>query len=80
MLTQWVGRTGPWEEVMKMHIHVALIALLGMLGVMVPATPSRAETGTVAVVFNKGGFIVRVGGGEACWSSGASAIRSPYRA
>src|SRR5580693_4182595 len=51
-------------EVMKMRIHVALVALLGMLGVMVPGTPSRAETGTVAVVFNKGGFIVGVGGGE----------------
>ena len=49
---------------MKMRIHVALVALLGMLGVMVPGTPSRAETGTVAVVFNKGGFIVGVGGGE----------------
>jgi hypothetical protein len=49
---------------MKTRIHVALIALLGMLGVMVPGTPSRAETGTVAVVFNKGGFIVGVGEGE----------------
>jgi len=28
------------------------------------ATPSRAETGQVAVVFTKGGFIVGVGGGE----------------
>jgi len=27
-------------------------------------TPSRAETGQVAVVFTKGGFIVGVGGGE----------------
>jgi hypothetical protein len=49
---------------MKMRIHVALIALLGMLGVIVPGTPSRAETGSVAVVFTKGGFIVGVGGGE----------------
>jgi hypothetical protein len=49
---------------MNMRIHVALVALLGMLGVMVPGTPSRAETGTVAVVFNKGGFIVGVGSGE----------------
>jgi hypothetical protein len=47
-----------------MRIHVALIALLGMLGVMVAGTPSRAETGQVAVVFTKGGFIVGVGGGE----------------
>jgi hypothetical protein len=51
-------------DVMKMRIHVALIALLGMLGVMVAGTPSRAETGQVAVVFTKGGFIVGVGGGE----------------
>ena len=49
---------------MKMRIHVALIALLGMLGVIVAGTPSRAETGQVAVVFTKGGFIVGVGGGE----------------
>jgi hypothetical protein len=49
---------------MKMRIHVALIVLLGMLGVMVSGTPSRAETGSVAVVFTKGGFIVGVGGGE----------------
>ena len=49
---------------MRMRIHVALIALLGMLGVMVAGTPSRAETGQVAVVFTKGGFIVGVGGGE----------------
>ena len=28
------------------------------------STPSRAETGQVAVVFTKGGFVVGVGGGE----------------
>jgi hypothetical protein len=28
------------------------------------STPSRADTGQVAVVFTKGGFIVGVGGGE----------------
>lgn len=28
------------------------------------STPSRAETGQVAIVFTKGGFIVGVGGGE----------------
>jgi hypothetical protein len=47
-----------------MRIHVALLALLGMLGIVIPGTPLRAETGTVAVVFNKGGFIVGVGEGE----------------
>ena len=41
---------------------VALAALLaGLAGV---STPSHAETGQVAVVFTKGGFIVGVGGGE----------------
>ena len=41
---------------------VALAALL--VGVAGISTPSRAETGQVAVVFTKGGFIVGVGGGE----------------
>ena len=43
-------------------ISVALAALL--VGVVGTSTPSRAETGQVAVVFTKGGFIVGVGGGE----------------
>src|SRR3982075_1460235 len=43
-------------------ISVALAALL--VGVVGISTPSRAETGQVAVVFTKGGFIVGVGGGE----------------
>jgi len=43
-------------------MHVALVALL--VGVVGISTPSRAETGRVAVVFTKGGFIVGVGGGE----------------
>jgi hypothetical protein len=42
--------------------NVAMVALLaGVAGI---STPSRAETGRVAVVFTKGGFIVGVGGGE----------------
>ncbi|MBW7973908.1 hypothetical protein [Bradyrhizobium sp. BR 10289] len=41
---------------------VAIAALvLGFAGF---SAPSRAETGSVAVVFTKGGFIVGVGGGE----------------
>src|SRR5438477_9770877 len=41
---------------------VALVALLvGAAGI---STRSRAETGQVAVVFTKGGFIIGVGGGE----------------
>src|SRR5258705_13642432 len=46
----------------KFAASVALVALL--LGVAGVSTPSRAETGQVAVVFTKGGFIVGVGGGE----------------
>jgi hypothetical protein len=48
---------------MKRHcISFVLIAFLG--GVAGISTPSRAETGQVAVVFTKGGFIVGIGGGE----------------
>ena len=46
----------------KFAASVALVALLaGVAGV---STPSRAETGQVAVVFTKGGLIIGVGGGE----------------
>src|SRR4051812_50120737 len=46
----------------KFSIQAAVVALLaGTIGF---STPSRAETGQVAVVFTKGGFIVGVGGGE----------------
>jgi hypothetical protein len=44
--------------------QIAAVALLGMLGMAGFSTPSRAETGSVAVVFTKGGFIVGVGGGQ----------------
>src|SRR5271170_6526189 len=44
--------------------RVILIALLAIPGLTGLSTPSRAETGAVAVVFTKGGFIVGVGGGE----------------
>jgi hypothetical protein len=51
------------KSVMKRFVRsVALVALL--VGVAGINTPSRAETGQVAVVFTKGGFIVGVGGGE----------------
>jgi hypothetical protein len=46
----------------KLGMSVAVVGLL--LGVAGFSTPSRAETGQVAVVFTKGGFIVGVGGGE----------------
>ena len=48
---------------MRIRIHVALIFLLGV-GVAAPSTPSRAETGSVAVLFTKGGFILGAGAGE----------------
>jgi len=41
-----------------------VVALFGLLTSAAVATPARAETGTVSVVFTKGGFIVGVGGGE----------------
>ena len=46
----------------KFSVSVALVALL--VGVAGVSTPSRAETGQVAVVFTKGGLIIGVGGGE----------------
>ncbi|MGY8630884.1 hypothetical protein RAD15_00125 [Bradyrhizobium sp. 14AA] len=46
----------------KLAIGVALaVSIAAVTGF---STPSRAETGEVAVVFTKGGFIVGVGGGE----------------
>ena len=44
--------------------RMMLVALLGLLISMGFATPTLAETGSVVVVFTKGGFIVGVGGGE----------------
>ena len=46
----------------KITARLALAALL--VGVAGFSLPARAETGQVAVVFTKGGFIVGVGGGE----------------
>jgi hypothetical protein len=46
----------------KVAIYAALVAALASVAGF--STPSRAETGQVAVVFTKGGFIVGVGGGE----------------
>jgi hypothetical protein len=46
------------------HRRSVVVALLGLLTSAVVATPASAEIGTVRVVFNKGGFIVGVGGGE----------------
>ena len=48
----------------KYRTKMMLAAALGFLASTVSATPSFAETGQVAVVFTKGGFIVGVGGGQ----------------
>jgi hypothetical protein len=50
------------KRMKKFGISAALVALVvGATGI---STPSLAETGRVAVVFTKGGFVVGVGGGE----------------
>jgi len=46
------------------HRRAVVVALFGLLTSAVVATPAAAETGTVRVIFTKGGFIVGVGGGE----------------
>lgn len=46
----------------KFTIGAVLVASLAAIAGF--STPSRADTGDVAVVFTKGGFIVGVGGGE----------------
>src|ERR1700712_1551122 len=46
----------------KIGLNISVVALLA--GVAGFSTPSRAETGQVAVGFTKGGFIVGVGGGN----------------
>jgi hypothetical protein len=52
-------------EIVMMKIHAKRIALLVLLASAAGySSPSRAETGQVAVVFTKGGFIVGIGGGE----------------
>jgi hypothetical protein len=50
------------ELMKKLSVLIAVAALFA--GVVGFSTPSRAETGQVAVVFSKGGLIVGVGGGE----------------
>ena len=46
----------------KLTIAAATVALLATVAGF--SAPSRADTGQVAIVFTKGGFIVGVGGGE----------------
>ena len=44
--------------------RVNVLLALGLLASVGLATPTRADTGAVSVVFTKGGFIVGVGGGR----------------
>jgi hypothetical protein len=48
----------------KYRQFVLGIVLTGLLAAAGPVTSAYAETGTVRVVFTKGGFIVGVGGGN----------------
>ena len=53
------------EEIILKKTYTARIALVALLASGAGfSTPSWADTGQVAVVFTKGGFIVGVGGGE----------------
>jgi hypothetical protein len=49
---------------MRSHGMRFLGAVLVVMFACVAASPSRADTGAVRVVFTKGGFIVGVGGGR----------------
>jgi hypothetical protein len=49
---------------MKQHQRLVRFALAGLLMAGLLPTAAQAETGTVRVVFTKGGFIVGVGGGQ----------------
>ena len=48
----------------KSRLRVARVALLGIFWLAGISTPLHAETGSVAVVFTKGGLILGVGSGE----------------
>jgi hypothetical protein len=62
---EWIGvalRLLRGNLMKKFGMSVALAVLLAVVAGF--STPSRAETGQVAVIFTKGGFILGVGGGE----------------
>jgi hypothetical protein len=44
--------------------RVMQVAMLGLLALAGLATTAQADTGTVRVIFTKGGFIIGVGGGH----------------
>ena len=58
------ARTQEGSVMKKYRTGMMLAAVLGFLVSASLATPTFAETGAVAVVFTKGGFIVGVGGGQ----------------
>ncbi len=66
----------------KVMRHTAICAVLvaSFAAAAGFSTPSHAETGQVAVVFTKGGFIVGVGGGEGVLVPRANNIPSPCQA
>jgi hypothetical protein len=51
------------KDIMK-KLSVSSAFLVLLVGAAAISTPARAETGRVAVIFTKGGFVVGVGGGE----------------
>jgi hypothetical protein len=56
--------TGRDFDMMNYVRTLACAAAMGLLAAASLSTPSQAETGTVRVVFTKGGFIIGVGGGQ----------------
>jgi hypothetical protein len=61
----WLPAPKPLGKVMrKSCLHVVLVAQLAILWLAGIGTPVHAETGSVAVVFTKGGLVLGVGGGE----------------
>ncbi len=57
-------RTLKGSMMRKFYKQMMPVALLGLLVSMSSAPPARADTGSVRVVFTKGGFILGVGGGR----------------
>ncbi len=48
----------------RVHARVVAILAVALLGSMTGAMPTRADSGSVTVIFSKGGFILGVGMGE----------------
>ena len=52
------------ENSLMRKVSFGAVAAAMLVTAITVSTPARADTGQVAVVFTKGGFIVGVGGGE----------------